>query len=894
MKISFNINFHTIWGQAIYITGSIPELGNWDIERAKEMHYRDDGHWYVELELPDEPLSVEYRYVMKSDNRVIFEEWKQNHRLEIKDTLTSYYLSDCWQNIPHNMALYSSAFTQSWFGHPCNLFERVIKSGKKIILKVLAPSIKQNESLAVSGNQDELGNWNVDKVLILACDKYPEWQAEFNSENIHYPFEYKFCIVNNEDKSVIRWEKGDNRVLNVPPLKENETGIVSGLQFREEEQKWKCAGLSIPVFSLRSKNSFGIGDFNDLLKITDWVRMTRQRIIQILPINDTTMTYTYMDSYPYNSISIYALHPIYMNLEEMGSLNNKKKAQFFKTKQKELNAGAFLDYEEVVRWKWAYFREMFEQEGIRTLDSDEFVSFFQRNKEWLTPYAAYSYLRDKYQTPDFRQWEEYSVYSRTAIEHLCSPESPHYNGIALYYYLQFHAHKQLTKVRNYTRKHHIVLKGDVPIGISRTSLEAWTEPQYFNINFQAGAPPDDFAVSGQNWGFPTYHWENMEADDYNWWKKRFARMADFFDAYRIDHILGFFRIWQIPFHSIDGTLGYFNPAMPLSVDEIENSGFPFHKAMFTKANISEKHVESLFGAYSSEVKQSFLEPIRNNRFILKKEFDSQRKIDEYFSDKNSEENRFIKKGLQAICREVLFIEDAEKNNHFHPCISASNSYLYSELSHAEKYSFDSLHWDYFYHRHNEYWKQIALKHLSPLIHATNMLACGEDLGMIPQSVPEVMEKLQILSLEIERMSKNPKTEFADLSHIPYLSVCTTSTHDMNTIRGWWKENPEKTQRYCNEILKKEGMAPAEATPEICEQIIKNHLHSPSMLVIIPFQDWLSINPELRNPRTEDERINIPSDPKHYWRYRMHIDIETLMTAEELNKKISDLITQTGR
>ncbi len=284
----------------------------------------------------------------------------------------------------------------------------------------------------------------------------------------------------------------------------------------------------------------------------------------------------------------------------------------------------------------------------------------------------------------------------------------------------------------------------------------------------------------------------------------------------------------------------------------------------------------------------------SEHFALKKKFDTQRKIQEYFINTEDTKDILIKNGLFRICNEVLFIEDEQKKNYYHPRISAASSYKYEELSHSEKYAFDYLYWNYFYQKHNEFWKQEALKHLVPIVNSTNMLVCGEDLGMIPNTVPEVMEKLQVLSLEIERMPKKPNREFTDLKHIPYLSVCTTSTHDMSTLRGWWRENREKTQRYYNEVLKREGGAPAEATPAICIDILRNHLRAKSMLTIIPFQDWLSIDEALCNPNIEGERINIPANPHHYWRYRIHLKIEDLIKSESLNNTIRNLIKESNR
>jgi len=894
MKIRLYIHFHTVWGQSVCITGSLPELGAWDPALAKTMQHTGEGNWTLELNLPDKPVKFEYRYFLRSNTQFIFEEWQRNHKQSITDIKQDYVLIDYWQNHPQNTAYFSSAFYKSWFAHPCDKFERIVKSKKKLCIKVLASDIERNQSIAIVGNQAELENWNVDKALIMACDHFPEWSIELDASALSYPIEYKFCIIDNESKSLIEWEKGENRILELPLINKNETGIVSGLQFRKDSIEWKCAGTVIPIFSLRSKTSFGIGDFGDLKKCIDWLKLTSQKILQILPINDTTQTHSWKDSYPYNAVSIFALHPIYLNLNAMGELIDPNRQLFYKNKQAELNAKEEMDYESVDMFKWMFFKEIFAQNGDKTLQSPEFLLFFAKNKEWLIPYAAYSHLRDKYRTSDFRLWKEYSRYDKASIERFCHPDKMHYREIALFYFLQFHLHKQLSEAGEYAHSKGIVIKGDIPIGISKTSIDAWTEPEYFNCQYQTGAPPDDFSDTGQNWGFPTYRWEEMEADHYRWWKKRFRKMEDYFDAFRIDHILGFFRIWEIPEDSIQGLLGWFSPALPFSVEEIRNSGFDFRLERYTNAHIHEQFLPTLFGEYTQEVIHVYLDQTSSRHFALKKTFNTQVKIQTFFSGKNDKKSRIIREGLYAICNEVLFIKDKYLPYHFHPRISASFSYIYKELNHADQYAFDYLYRDYYYRRHDEFWKEKGYNKLLPLISCTDMLVCGEDLGMIPQCVPEVMQKLGILSLEIEQMPKESNREFTDLNQLPYLSVCSTSTHDMPTLRMGWKENPEKTQRYYNEVLKREGCAPKDCDPGICEQIILNHLRTRSMLVIIPLQDWLTLDGKIRRENENHERINIPSNPLHNWNYRMHLYIEDLLNAKKLNGKIIQLIEQTQR
>lgn len=894
MKVTFNINFYTVWGQKLYVVGSISELGSWEPALAKEMNYKGDGNWQLELDLTSPPQTLEYRYFLSSDDKQIFEEWEKNHQVRFEGHADHYTLYDYWQIRPANLAYYSSAFTKSWFAHPCNTYERVVQSGKRLTIKISAPRIEKWQSVAITGNQECLGNWHPDKALILSCDTFPDWHIDLDANEISYPLEYKFLVYDNDKRQPLYWEDDENRKLDLPPQDLGETVIISGLSFRDNLPLWKCAGTVIPVFSLRSERGFGVGDLGDLHMLVDWVKKTRQRIIQVLPMNDTTMSHTWADSYPYSAISVYALHPMYISLPLMGELKDADRAAFYKVKQEELNALDVVDYEAAVRYKLDYCREFFRQEGLQILASPEYAEFFAENQSWLVPYGAYSYLREKYKTSDFMKWEKYAIYNKSQVRELCSEDSSAYPEVSFYYFLQYVLHTQFKSVSDYARKNGIVLKGDLPIGVNRTSIDAWTEPQYFNMTGQAGAPPDDFSVDGQNWMFPTYNWGVMEKDDFSWWKKRFRKLSDYFDSFRIDHILGFFRIWEIPMEYVQGLCGHFNPALPLTKDDIEQYGLAFNEARFTTPHINRSFLPELFGDLAEEVEFTYLAQSSSNHFVLKSFCDTQRKIDAIFSGKTDEASARIKNGLFTIANEVLFLRDPREKDKFHPRISAGNSYIYSELNASEKYAFDQLYWNFFYHRHNDFWKAQAFKRLTPLVAGTDMLVCGEDLGMIPESVPDVMNKLQILSLEIERMPKTSQREFTDLSNLPYLSVCTTSTHDMSPLRNWWEEDREKIQRYYNNVLHREGEAPDECTSDIATQIVENHLASNSMLTIIPVQDWFAVDDTARRLDIESERINIPADSNHYWRYRMHISLERLLEKDEFNDKVARLVVASGR
>ena len=889
MTVSFNIEYRTSWGEEVRIAGLLPE--------SIPMHTTDGIYWTadVELEVPKEGMTINYSYQIEQNQIIIRKEWDSfPRRLFLSgNSKKKYQIKDCWKNIPEQLYYYSSAFTEALLAHP-DRAEIPPCHKKGLVIKAYAPRINKDYCLAICGNQKALGNWDPDKAIPMSDANFPEWQIELDASKLKFPLEYKFILYHKEEKKADCWENNPNRYLADPELKTNETLVISDRYAYFDIPVWKGAGIAIPVFSLKSENSFGVGDFGDLKRMIDWAVSTQQKVIQILPINDTTMTHAWTDSYPYNSISIYAFHPMYADIKQMGTLKDKSAAAKFNKKQKELNGLPAMDYEAVNQTKWEYFRLIFKQEGEKVLASGEFGEFFNANKEWLQPYAVFSYLRDAFQTPNFREWPRHSVYNAQDIEKMCRPESVDYPHIALYYYIQFHLHLQLVAATKYAREHGVVLKGDIPIGISRNSVEAWTEPYYFNLNGQAGAPPDDFSVNGQNWGFPTYNWDVMEKDGYRWWMKRFQKMSEYFDAYRIDHILGFFRIWEIPMHAVHGLLGQFIPSIPMSREEIESYGLPFREE-YLIPYIHESFLGQVFGPHTDYVKQTFLLPAETpGVYHMKPEFTTQREVESFFAGKNDENSLWIRDGLYTLISDVLFVPDTKEKDKYHPRIGIQRDFIFRSLNEQEQNAFNRLYDQYYYHRHNEFWRQQAMKKLPQLTQSTRMLVCGEDLGMIPDCVSSVMNDLRILSLEIQRMPKNPMHEFGYLNEYPYRSVCTISTHDMSTLRGWWEEDYLQTQRYYNTMLGHYGTAPTVATPELCEEVVRNHLKSNSILCILSLQDWLSIDGKWRNPNVQEERINVPSNPRNYWRYRMHLTLEQLMKAEELNDKVRELIKYTGR
>lgn len=899
MKITFTIKYDTTWGQYLCLVGSVPALGNGEEALAARMNFVGNGHWMLEIDVPENLRRIDYRYLVRFDSGGAMREWNKGHTLLLDPSSDAYHACDAWLDRPDDLPFYSSAFTRAIFSRSEARDNAEVSASKKLTIQLYAPQVKKGQYVAVSGDQDLLGHWQPEQAIRMDDTEFPLWRITLDATKLTFPFAYKFLIGNeNGNASSVIWEEGDNRWIDNPFLTEGrETAVISGLFFRfgASQPRWKGAGTVIPVFSLRSETSFGVGDLGDLRLFIDWAKLTGQSVIQVLPMNDTRMTDTWMDSYPYSAMSIYALHPMYLNLYRMGRLKNEERRNYYDRLQHELNAYDEVHYEAVVRAKLAYCREYIEQEGLATLLADEnYIRFYEKNKSWLVPYAAYSYLRERCRTADFNQWENFAVYDRSAVAALCAPSHTAYPEIAFQYYLQYVLDKQFREVTAYARAQGIALKGDLPIGVNRNSVEVWTEPDYFNLTEQSGAPPDDFSTFGQNWLFPTYRWDVMEKDNYTWWRNRFAKMNDYFDSFRIDHILGFFRIWEIPEDYVQGLCGHFNPALPLSVYEIEETGLDFDVKRFTSPRIHEMYLYELFGDYKEEVMGSYLAQSSSHHYVLKSFCDTQRKIKALFDGRDDEKSVTIRQGLYYIANEVLFLEDPRQEGFYHPRISASQSFLYKELREDERRIFDQLYEDFFYHRHNQFWKEQALTRLTPLVESTRMLVCGEDLGMIPATVPEVMNHLRLLSLEIERMPKASGVEFADLNALPYFAVCTTSTHDMSPLRSWWHEDTAKIQRYYHQVLHQDGEAPEECSADLATLILGNHLSSPAMLVIIPWQDWMAIDDTLKRPDADAERINVPAQTNFFWRYRIHLTIEKLLDADELNKRISELISQHGR
>jgi 4-alpha-glucanotransferase len=898
MKVYFYLRYHTVFGQSLKIKGNVDELGNNQSPQAVAMEYLNEEFWQCSVELDAaKARDLRYNYILVQPDGSLAEDGERDRRIELPGTgETEVHLVDTW----NDEGDYQNVFNTSPFQEVL-LSDQENKARSKPakhfthIFKVKAPLLKKHEVVCLAGSSQALGNWTKDGAIMMTKEG-SWWTAKLSIPRESFPIQYKYGVYSSKDKDSFLESSGDRHLFGNatnPAINILHDGFIN-----LPAKHWKGAGVAIPVFSLKTKNGFGVGEFNDIKLLADWARETGLRLIQILPVNDTSATNTSADSYPYAAISAFALHPIYINLEKVAGKKQADIIKQLKKKQKQLNDLKELDYEQVMKFKISTLKELFQAQKDEYLNDAAFYEFFTSNRHWLVPYAAFCYLRDKNGTSDFSQWKASSVYDKEAIEKFVHPKARHYDDIFFQYYIQYHLHLQLKEAAEYAHKKGVVLKGDIPIGVYRHSCDAWMHPELFNMNKQAGAPPDDFAVKGQNWGFPTYNWQKMQENNFAWWRQRFHQMSHYFDAFRIDHILGFFRIWSIPVHSVEGIMGYFDPAIPVYWKEFMERNIWFNHDRYTKPYITDDVLKEIFSdtATIEQVKQEYLVENGNGSYNLNEDFNTQRKVEGLFRDlEQTNQNNTIKSGLYDLISNVILFEvPGSEGKEFHFRIDMDKISSFRHLDHHTQNQLRALYVNYFYSRQDEYWKKEAMHKLPALKASTNMLICGEDLGMVPHCVPEVMKQLGILSLEIQRMPKDPKKEFFHPHDAPYLSVVTPSTHDMSTIRGWWEEDRDKTRRFFNHELGQWGDAPQTCEPWVNKSVILQHLYSPAMWSIFQLQDLFGMSETLRRENPNDERINVPADPKHYWRYRMHIPLEQLMKERDFNDALKGYLHSSGR
>lgn len=883
MKLHFNIEYNTNWGEILTINLRYMRNDN-KIRSLKLVMNTDDGtHWNSEANINPQGKQkdvkwFEYTYQLCKDEEILRREWNAVPRKYMAEQNADYVMHDQWRDFPLPYHLYTSAYSvvKKEKNDESHDIVDVPIFGNTIIFRVSAPQLQEGERLALLGNQPALGDWNVSRYLPLQkCGKY-EWALSVSADILRFPIEYKYVVIDELNNVLKAWEEGDNRVFDIPRREKNAPGdnlstpvvnVVYNEALRICESQWKIAGVSVPLFSLRSDNSCGVGDFGDLRRFVDWCAQCGLHVIQLLPLNDTLRTGKWNDSDPYGIVSSFALHPHYADITSIGVIKDDKLMTQFRRQIRELNSLPQYDYEKVHLVKTSYLHKLFAQQGAIDLEDSDCKAFAEDNLDWIEEYSHYCAIHNE--------------------------EMP----IKYYVWLQWHLHKQLLNVSNYARSKGIILKGDLPIGIMRDGIDFLNNQEFFNADRNMGTPPDHDNLVGTNWNFPTYNFKALLGDKgLLWWKRRIKWLEQYFDAIRIDHILAFFRMWTINMDAVWGVLGHFTPSLPLSTDEIAYYGMQFRKEFMTLPFINDTIISRYFGVHAQYVKDNFLIRKKYGMYALRSEVSTQKLVEEHFRGASDEASLWIRDSLMRLIANVLFVEDENNPAMYHPRIHAYNEPVFMALSDEEREAFMRLYNNYYYERHEMLWRNNAQSLLSILFGDTKMLLCAEDLGMLPACVGEVLSQQRILSLEIQTLPKYLGEEFTHLSQNPVRSVCSFSTHDMAPLRLWWQENPSKAQRYYTSVMMREGSAPNAITPQLAEEIIARHIYSPSMLCIMQIQDYMAMdtNPRQNALPLSSERINQPADPYNRWQYRMPYSIETLAQNKVLCTKILNMTKHSKR
>lgn len=932
--IRFAVTAPTKYGEDLFISGDSSTLGHFNLASCVPMKYEVPGVWVAEVAHPRASGVVRYKYAIKGvDKKTISFEPGASRvlRTNIASLEGDYLVRDTIRTGPDfSREIFStSAFADVIFRRPHSsrkgvkiaAAENSAAVSKAVVLgkgayvarfSVFAERVRVDDEVCIVGLGDSAwskehgAGLGTEPVPMQDCDA-PEWAVSIAMPPHAHHIAYKFVVRNKNTKEVCV-EDTIERVMDLNSedkayLARNigaaAVVILDSERSLSYPQKWRGSGIAIPVFSLRSSTSCGVGEFNDLRKMVDLCVATGNQLLQLLPINDTTCFNSWRDSYPYSANSCFALHPQYLNIDSLGDMPESLYKEY-EADRAELNALAEIDYERMMEVKMRYIRKMYTLHKVEILKSADFERWFADNQTWLVPYALYRFLMEVNGTSDFDLWGARKSMTLAEMQRMVAPDSFHFDYIGQAYYVQYHLHKQLKGASDYASKNQVVFKGDLPIGVNRYCTDTWVNPHLFRLQMQAGAPPDFFSKNGQNWFFPTYDWEAMSKDSYGWWRARLGQMAKYFSAYRIDHILGFFRIWEIPSTNVTGMAGRMFPAHAISRSELESSGL-WDIQRFTMPYIRDGLLQECFQDDWWKIKDRFFEPLWHDRLKFKKEYDTEKKCEAALAlPKNAsagdrKKNMKILQALYVLHSNVCLLQDVSQPDMFHPRFMMHETTSYRELPSADwKSALCQIYHDYFFRRQEELWRRSGLEKLPMMKSASNMLVCGEDLGFVPSSVPAVMNETCILSLKVQRMPEG-KAKFGIPKEYPYECVATTSSHDTSTFRGWWEEiGDEMRQQYWDSVMCRAGQAPSKCSPDIAEWALVDHLSCRAMWTVFPVQDLLAIDEQVRRPVAREEQINDPSNSMHYWRFRLHISIEDILGKQYLVDKLKNLNQDNGR
>jgi 4-alpha-glucanotransferase len=638
-------------------------------------------------------------------------------------------------------------------------------------------------------------------------------------------------------------------------------------------------GTAVPVGALRGKDGLGVGEFLDLVEFAQFCARSCIGLIQLLPVNDTGY-----ESSPYSALSAFALNPLYLKLSRLDEAAGfEGKIALLRTR---FDGAKRFPHREVVAAKIALLREMFAPREGAIAASPALKTWIDANG-WVKTYAVFRSLKEANKLRHWKEWESHGTAAQKDIDALWK-EPARATEHRFWAWVQYNLDAQFRAARTEIAQLGIILEGDLPILINEDSADVWAHGQYFDNAYSAGAPPDMYSPDGQNWGFPIYNWDALEKDGCAWWKERLAAAEKYFDAYRIDHVLGFFRIWATPRTETSALLGRFIPSVPISRADLHALGFDRARIRW----LSLPHVptralrESLQSAGGGEedltrITDAALRRIGDEELWLFKETirggGDIEALDIHPAGKKLLHAAWADRVLQPI--------DADN---YAPLWNHQRSHPWATLSAEEK---DALE-DLIRRKDAESertWESAGTKHLAMLKDASPMLPCAEDLGAVPPCVPSTLAGLNILGLRVVRWTRRWEQDggpYIPFSQYPELSVCTPAVHDSSTVREWWEN--EADQNAFAAFLGQPSLPPL-YNPGAARRILRSVAGAASRYRVFQIQDLLHLSPRWYAPESASERVNIPGTAGEFnWTYRLPAPIGELLKDDELIARIQEL------
>lgn len=907
VSLRLMIHYYADPGSYLAVVG----LDSEDPGKEMLMEHHGDGHWVASVEVSlarakQTSNLVSYKYVVCWPHKKRYEAIQTRRFMSLEGVKPGSVIT-CKDSFraPNSNVFVTTAFTDAIFG-PHGIRKEDSMLGDKSLANnwtkrpngpsedndviavrfvLLVPRLLFGHTVHITGSGDILGNYNPEKKVHMLNLGQHLYGAVVYFKKTDFPVEYKYCIYDEKDNLMVR-ERYDPRRLEL--VKDQACRYVNLDEFFSYEKEWKGAGVAIPVASLRTSTSMGIGDFTDIKILIDWAKKAGLHLIQVLPVNDTGN-----DPSPYSANSVFALHPVYLNVKRVANevfgeeiptdIRNEINQAIV-----ELNANTKIDYQHSLSWKLHLLEKIFKLCEKQTFSAVGFQEWFATNMDWLAPYACWKSILEKTGEWDFHKWD-------TTVENmtdLIDKKSPYYERICFMYFIQYHLHLQLKDASQYASKNGIALKGDLPIGVARFSADTWTSPQIFKMDWSAGAPPNG-PPPAQNWDFPLYNWEVMADDGYSWWKKRLSQMSEYFHAFRIDHVLGFFRIWAIPQHNYSGVLGHLEPCKPVTIDELKQIGIEKDLDRLLLPYVTPAILKERFGEDEKPILKKFFAESNGAILRFKPEYSTQAAIAEGLkgedgsSFKNSIEK--IKKGLFELIDDRLMLRDETDPNKFYFTCHLHFTRSFAEFTPEDKkHRMGQLQHDFFWVRQN--WRSQGTERLGAIQGAAKMMVCAEDLGHVPPETFEVLDELGILGLRIQRWPSHGN--FGDPAQYGYLTVASPSCHDCSTVRGWWEEDRWRAHELFRAFFG--GNPPHNCEDWVSQKVVESHLRGNSMWAIFPLQDLLDMWGELRSRNPSEDAINRPGSQDGVWVYRMPMTVESLVGKEHFNKFLRNLIERTGR